>query len=241
MSDCGECACSGGSAAVPGCGGCGGSGIPAALSMQAPDASTLAGSGCGATRGANGAVPDVSCSIGVELQGVFDEVMHLKTELGFTPYRVWLVWEEQGDDSQYHDVKRVELQPVTVRPLGDIDLAVGPGGVQPEGAIVVENISPRQVSQDDLLGRLDGRTWSGDKQRFFFEVVVRDECKGKPAPTRWRFAPASPPTLSRSRKPIGYSIRLTSQMPSRGRHGEDRTVKLGEPAPTHSKWDGLRT
>lgn len=241
MSDCTDCACSGGQAISVGCAGCGGTGIPLAATRPAPDVGVLAGDGCGATTRANGAVADVACSIGVDLQGIYDEVMHLKTELGFTPYRVFLVWEEQGEDGVYRDARRIELQPVAVKPLKDIKLELGPGGLQPQGEVMIEGVSPRQVTQDDLLGRLYGRPWSGDKQRFFFEVLPRDECPGRPEPTRWRFAPWSPPTLSRAKEPIGWSIKVSSQMPSRGRHGEDRTVELGEPAPTFSKWDGART
>lgn len=241
MSDCDGCACSGGAAVLPGCGGCGGSGIPPLATRPAPDVGVLAGSACGATPGANSPVPDVSCSLGVDLQGIYDEVMHLKTELGFTPYRVFLVWEEQGHDGVFYDVRRIELQPVEVRGVTDVSLELGPGGLQPEGELLIAGISPRQVSQDDLLGRMHGRPWSGDKQRFFIEVMPRDECAGQPEPTRWRFGPSSMPRLTRDRDPLGWSIKIMSQMPSRGRRGEDRTVTLGEPPPRHSKWAGAKT
>jgi hypothetical protein len=212
---------------------------PAYEQIVAPDAGLSVADGCGADE-ANSAVWSTKCSVGVDLQDVLDDVRHLKTELGFTPYRVWLVWEEQGDDGVYRDVRRVELQPVEVRKLDEVALTIGAGGMQPEGQIQLVRMSPRQVRQDALLGRLDGRTWSGDRQRFFYEVVARDECAG-PSPTRFRFAPAAIPVLSRSKSPIGWSIKLTSQMPARGRHGEDRTVALGEPAPAASKWGGART
>lgn len=206
-----------------------------------PDAGVLAADGCGATAEGNAPVWSIKCSLGVGLQGTIDQIRRLKTTMGLTPYRVWLVWEEQGDDGVYRDVRRVELQPVEVRKLDDVALTVGPGGVQPEGEIQLVHVSPAQVRQDALLGRLDGKTWSGDRQRFFYEVAPRDQCTGGPEPTRFRFAPAALPVLSRSKSPIGWSIKLTSQMPARGRHGEDRTVSLGEPTPAASKWGGART
>lgn len=214
---------------------------PDYLNAVGPDVGVLAADGCGADAEGNAPIHSIKCSLGVALQGVIDPIRRLKTELGFTPYRVWLVWEEQGDDGHYRDVRRVELQPVEVEKLDEVALTVGPGGSQPEGQIRLVRISPRQVRQDALLGRLDGRPWNGDRQRFFYDVVARDQCAGAAEPTRFRFAPAAVPVLSRSKSPIGWSIKLTSQMPARGRHGEDRTVTLGEPPPAASKWGGVRT
>lgn len=214
---------------------------PAYEHIVGPDAGLLVADGCGAAAAGNAPVWSIKCSLGVSLQPVIDQVRRLKTELGLTAYRVWLVWEEQGDDGVYRDVRRVELQPVEVRKLDEVALSIGPGGMQPEGQIELVRISPSQVRQDALLGRLGGRTWTGDRQRFFYEVVPRDQCTGQPEPQRFRFAPAAVPVLSRSRSPIGWSIKLTSQMPARGRHGEDRTVELGEPDPTATRWGRART
>lgn len=206
-----------------------------------PDAGVLSADGCGATPAGNAPVWSIDCSFAVGLQGVVDQVRRLKTTLGVTSYRVWLVWEEQGDDGKYHDVRRVELQPVEVRGLDEVALNVGPGGMQPEGQIELRHVSPAQVRQDALLGRLDGKPWNGDRQRFFYEVAVRDQCPGGAEPSRFRFAPAAVPELSRGRDPFGWTVKLTSQMPARGRHGEDQTAALGEPAPTGSKWGKART
>lgn len=214
---------------------------PAYGAMFGPDVGVLAADGCGATPEGNAPVHSIRCSLALSLQPIVDSVRRLKTSLGFTAYRVWMVWEEQGDDGVYRDVRRVELQPVEVFKLDEVALTVGPGGLQPEGQIELRHISPSQVRQDALLGRLDGKTWSGDRQRFFYEVVPRDQCVGGAEPSRFRFAPAAVPVLSRSRDPFGWSIKLTSQMPARGRHGEDRTVELGEPTPAASKWSGART
>lgn len=204
------------------------------------DVGPLVADGCGATEAGNAAVHSIRCSLGASLQAVVDRVRRLKTTLGLTAYRVWLVWEEQADDGVYRDVRRVELQPVEVLKIDDVALTVGPGGLQPEGKIELRHISPNQVRQDALLGRLDGATWTGDRQRFFYEVAPRDQCLGQPEPTRFRFAPASAPRLSRGGDRFGWSIRLIAQMPARGRHGEDQTVALGEPAPA-TKWGRVRS
>ncbi len=228
-----NCTCGGKSPHAPGC---------PALGSTAPWVGVLAGNGCGPD-GANAPVLDEGCTLVSDLLGVLDDVRHLETELGMTPYRAWLVWELRGPDGEFRDVRRIELQPVKVVGLREMNLDLSVGGMRPQGVIRIERVSPRQVNEDDLRGRMDGKPWDEDGQRFFVEIASRDLCgtDGRAPVQPMRFAPAGPPELRTVKSPIGWSMSLIDQSMPRGRIGEDRTAQLNAPAPTASRWSGLRS
>lgn len=200
------------------------------------DVGMLSGDACGAGAG-NQPVVDIKCSLAASMFGVRDDLERLRAEMGGTPYRVFLVWEAQDDEGVWTDVRRVELQPVRVVGLSDVLLEIGSSGVKPEGDVMIVGVSPAQVTADDLLGRLEGKAW--EDGRFFVDVVQRQLCAGRAEPSRWRFTPRGLPELRTAKAPVGFMMRLTDQSVARGRHGEDRTVSVGE-QPRESKWSGIR-
>lgn len=230
-----------GDACTCGCSGSHAPGCPA-LNSVAPQVGVITANGCGGDE-ANEPVVSIGCSLAADIFDVLDPVRKLETELGMTPYRVWLVWELRGPDSEFRDVRRIELQPVKVVGLRDMNLGLSAGGMRPEGAIRIERISPRQVNEDDLRGLMDGKPWSEDGQRFFIEIQVRDLCGGggRTPPKPMRFAPAGPPELRTVKRPIGFSMTLVDQSMPRGRIGEDQTAALNAPPPTASRWSNLRS
>lgn len=226
-----------------GCGcGCGGGHEPGCAQYQAligTDVGMLSGDACGATFAGNAPVLDIKCSLAAELFGVRDEMQRLKAELGGTPYRAFLVWEKQGEDGEFRDVRRVELMPVQVVGLADVLLEVSASGVKPEGDVMLTGVSPAQVTADDLMGRLDGRPWDDGGCRFFVEVVQHQLCAGRPEPSRFRFTPRGLPELRTAKAPVGWMLRLTDQSMARGRHGEDRTLGHGDQE-REDRWSVLR-
>ena len=224
-----SCGCDGG-AHTPGC--------PSYRDLVGTDIGIVQGDGCGADE--LNAPASVGCgSLGDAVQELADLGASIVSEAGLSPYRVFLVWEKQTPEGEFVDVLRIELQPAEVYGLLDTQVVIGAGGRRLEGAIQVRRISPRQVSEDDLMGNLHGRAWDGDGERFFYEVVDQARCEGKAAPARQRFTPLSMPERRVSRRPVGYLINLTAQSVARGRHGEDRTTAIGE-QPEQAKWAALR-
>ena len=221
--------------------GCGGGHEPGCVHYEAligTDVGVLSGDACGADA-YNAPVLGIACAPLIDLLGVHDMASRLKAELGGTPYRVFLVWETQADGGEeWVDVRRVELMPVEVRGINELVIEITPSGASFKGELMLTSISPRQVTQDDLLGRMEGRAWDGDHCRFFVEIVEHQLCAGRAEPTRLRCVPKGHPELRTSQAPIGRMIRLVDSGMARGRHGEDRTTKLGE-LPDRNKWDHL--
>lgn len=221
--------------------GCGGGHEPGCVHYEAllgTDVGMLSGDACGAGSD-NTPVLDIKCAPLIDLQGVQDMALRLKAELGGTPYRVFMVWETLADGGEeWVDVRRVELMPVEVRGLNELVIELTPSGASFEGELVLLGISHRQVTQDDLLGRMEGRAWDGDHCRFFFEVVQHQLCVGRAEPTRLRCVPRGHPELRTAKAPRGFMVRVMDSGIARGRHGEDRTTKLGE-LPERDSWDHL--
>ena len=197
------------------------------------------GDGCGAD-GSNSAVLGIACSFGLQLAGTSDWVGRMKADMGMAPYRVFLVWELRVDGEEYTEVRRVELMPVEMRGLNEVRIVLGPDGRSPEGQVLLVGISPRQVSQDDLLGHSEGRAWDRDGERFFIETRLHELCAGRAAALPWRWTIDGVPELRTGRSPYGWMVRLTDQRVARGRHGEDRTTALGEQPEGEDMFDRIR-
>jgi len=183
---------------------------------------------CGATQTNNGPVLSIQCSLGSGLAGIVDRAGKLKAMMGLAPYRVFLVWEQRVDSELFTEVRRIELMPVEMRGLNEVRITLGPDGRAPDGQVLLVGISPRQVTQDDLLGNMNGKAWDGDGERFFYESRLHERCAGRTTPTPWRWAVDGVPELRTGRNPYGWMIRLTNQRGARGRQGEDRTTNQGE-------------
>ncbi|HMV66377.1 MAG TPA: hypothetical protein PKA64_05970 [Myxococcota bacterium] len=214
------CNCNGGPAHAPTC--------PLYTQVVGPDGASALGDGCRASDPVHAPVLGIACGLGVRVLAVSDLAGKIVSRLGLRPYRVFLVWEERGPDGEYHEVRKTELMPAEVVDMKGVSLDVGAAGTNPEGEVRIQRISPLQVTEDALMGMLDGRTWNGDGQRFFYEVVRHRLCESEQAPTRWRFTPKSVPHLSATKAPLGYSITLVDQSMQRDPQGRDQTVKVGE-------------
>ena len=224
-----NCGCSGGHA--PGC--------PHYEAMIGTYIALREGDACG-TSSANAAVLDIKCTFGIDLAGIIDDAHHLRAELGLVPYRVFLVWEKRVEGEEFADVKRVELMPVELRGLNEVKLVLGPDGRAPDGQVLLVGVSPNQVSQDDLLGHLEGRAWDGDGERFFYETTLHERCAGRSVPRPWRWTVDGVPELRVDRSPAGWMVRLADQRAPRGRHGEDQTTAFGEQPDEASRYEDLR-
>lgn len=109
----------------------------------------------------------------------------LNHELGFRPYKCYLVWQERDAKQRFKEIKRIELMPVRVRLTSEftrIKWTLSNGGSRPDGFLQLEDVSPNQVSEADLRGQLDGRD-PPDGVEFFYEIVKQPRCAGEVAQT----------------------------------------------------------
>lgn len=229
MSGC-NCGCSGNHSAD----------CPEFKALQGTLAGMLSGTdACGATPGNNGAVLSVQCSFGTSLAGIVDWAGRMKADMGLVPYRVFLVWEKRVDGEEYTEARRIELMPVELRGLNEVRIVLGSDGRAPDGQVLLVGVSPAQVTQDDLLGHVEGRAWDGDGERFFVETKLHERCAGRTKPQPWRWTIDGVPELRVGKAPHGWMVRLTDQRVARGRHGEDRSTAIGELPERSSPWDGF--
>lgn len=181
------------------------------------------------------------CSLGVTLQPHIDLARRQIHSLGLRPYRVFLVWEKQQRDQTWKDVKRVELVPVELVALDTMDLELAEIGVNPEGAIRLTQISPVQVTEHDLAGKLDGVSLDRQNdpdQRFFYEVVKFQRCDGDPNPLRRRYVLGAEPYQKATH--FGWRVVIIDNAASRGPGGEDRTFVRDDVPDVEGKVTRLR-
>ncbi len=144
------------------------------------------------------------------LQGTVDEARRVLHQAGFRPYRVFLVWQERDARQRYRDVRRVELMPVEISDISAMSWRSAPVGTHADGTVTLTQVSPAQVSEDDLRGR-----WQGgdppDGMMFFYEVRRIGRCAGEGERIDpLRFTLASPPALDP--KKFEWKVRLTDQL-----------------------------
>ena len=173
------------------------------------------------------------CSLGVRLQGAIDRARRIPHALGFRPYRVFLVWQERERDREWRSVCEMELIPVRLMALDRVDLELSEVGLNPEGAIQLREISPAQVTEDDLRGFLNGEKWGSNTidRQFFYEVRLHERCTPQdvpgrvfPAggPRRRRFILGTEPHLDGDRHQ--FRVGLVDQEIARSRTGRDQTI-----------------
>jgi hypothetical protein len=160
-------------------------------------------------------------SIGVELQCDIDEARREGYHVtGLRPYRVFLTWRRRNrnlpPNRPYQVIKRVELMPVNLVALDGTDLELTSVGLDAVGGITLTQISPDQVSDNDLRGKLDGRDLNASEEEFFYEVVHRT-FPGQTEPPRRRYILVSEP----HHDGIGfmYTVNLRAQAADVGKDG----------------------
>ena len=152
-------------------------------------------------------------SLGVTLQCTVDEARRLAYHTtGLRPYRVFLVWRRRRRDiapeRPHQIIKRLELVPVNLVALDGTDLELTSVGLDAVGGLTLTQISPRQVSDDDLRGKLDGRDLVGSEEEFFYEVIHR-QLEDQTDPPRRRYIIASEP--HRDGEGFQYVVNLKAQ------------------------------
>ena len=168
------------------------------------------------------------------VQSAVDVGRRVAHELGFRPYRVFLVWQERGRDRIWRCVQELELVPVRLVALDAVDLELSQHGLQPEGGISLREVSPAQVSEDDLRGYLYGERWGSDtiEREFFYEVRLHERCRPQDVPGSMRHAEGGP---RRRRFTLGaephldangyqWRVGLVDQEIGRTRDGEDQST-----------------
>ena len=185
---------------------------------------------------------------GVDLSGLLaarqrsvDNARLLNHRLGYRPYRVRLVWQVQNNTTgkwgsdQAAGGLEIELLPVTVRGIMELDQIVEQSGRHDSGIVSLYEISPLQVDEATLLGWRDGQPWAEGypRREFFYEidfaspVTPPPRCPGQgPAETkRRRMIPAGAPELRMDNHE--WRVRLTDQFGERTAGGVDQTVPGG--------------
>ena len=165
------------------------------------------------------------CAIGVQLQPAIDAARRVNHVLGLRPYRVFLVWQERDRRRVWLERHRLELTPVRIVALDDVDLELSQAGLQPAGRILLRDVSPRQVNEDTLRGYLDGEPWGKDTtdREFFYEVQIHGRCAGQVKPRRRRFVVGTEPFHNGDA--FEFRVGLVDQEIARSRDGEDRTIE----------------
>lgn len=172
------------------------------------------------------------CSLGVTTQPAIDAARRINHELGLRPYRVFLVWQERDRVRVWQTKCELELIPVRVMDLDGVDLELSQAGLQPMGAIKLSEVSPAQVTEDDLRGYLGGRLWGQTTvdEQFFYEVRLHERCNPERAsrlfppggPKRRRFTLGAEPFLRGDR--FEWRIGLIDQEIARTRDGRDNSI-----------------
>lgn len=177
----------------------------------------------------NQPVEGYGSSVLVGLQGAVDAARKISHTIGARPYRMFMVWQQRNREREFEQVRCLELLPVKVRALDVVDLELSQAGIAPDGAILIREVSPAQVTEDDLRGFLDGELWGHDNpdREFFYELVLSERCEDPsrlvPSGTkRRRFALGTEPFLDASR--LQWRFGLVDQRIARTRDGVDQTV-----------------
>ena len=165
-------------------------------------------------------------SLGVDLQCVVDDARRTGYhETGLRPYRVFLVWRrrrrEIAPGREHVITRRIELVPVQLVALDSTDLELTSVGLDAVGGITLTQISPLQVSDDDLRGKIEGRDLDPSEEEFFYEVLHRP-MPGQTTPKRRRYILASEP--HHDGETFEYVGSLRAQAADVGANGEDQNL-----------------
>ncbi|MCK9513070.1 MAG: hypothetical protein M0R28_17840 [Pigmentiphaga sp.] len=176
---------------------------------------------------------ELSCSIATRIQSAIDRAQRLGAHrLGLRPYRVRLVWQERTTaDYDWREVTSLELYPVEVLGLDNLDLELDPDGLTPAGRVRLRKVSPSQVDEETLRGNLRGIQWSQDtsEREFFYEIQQHARCPGDAEPRRYRLVLAAAPHYDAEN--FQWRISLRDQRQARGQGGADLSVPQEIDAP----------
>lgn len=124
----------------------------------------------------------------VQGQAAVDRARRELHVVGQRGYRVWLVWRVRERGGVYRELKRIELMPVKVDGISEVDWVGDSSGFRHDGGIRLTEVSLAQVSEHDLMGRLN-RTDPEDGVEFFYEVCRYSRCPDDaPVPQRYTVA-----------------------------------------------------
>lgn len=171
-------------------------------------------------------------SLLVRRQAVVDRGRAKAHQLGARPYRVFLVWQERDHKRKFREVKRIELMPVKLTAMDAVDLEASLAGLDGDGGVTLTQVSPQQVSEDNLYGWIDGVDWAANNadREFFYEVQRHSRCSGRDPTRRARFVLAARPHYDGAK--MQYRVQLVDQDVARDRDGNDQTVA---PRPTRPR------
>ena len=116
------------------------------------------------------------CSIGVELQCTLDGARRIYHELGLRPYRVTLNWARRNSRQRFEIFKQIELTPVRVDAIQNVNWSMSDVGRDESGDLVLSEVSPQQVNDNDLRGRLDGEAVEDPDVSFWYEISRIPRC-----------------------------------------------------------------
>ena len=158
------------------------------------------------------------CSLGVSLQRTVDSARRIVHQMGLQPYRVKLIWAKRDSRERYQVIQEIELVPVQVDAVEDLSLDLTMVGRQLTGNLVLSKVSPAQVTEYQLRGKLEPDQDPPDDVEFFYEVSRIPRCVTDP--------PVAPTRFTQSGKPgwdaLGYQwiVQLVAQQNPRGPEGQ---------------------
>lgn len=170
-------------------------------------------------------------SLAVSLRPVADNLRQLASELGASPYRVFMVhtkWSGAKPGRGNESILRVvEILPTPrVRAINSLTGRPTSVGILEAESVSVDRISADRYNEDQLGGRVGG-VEIPDDQSFYYEVV--EDGRSTPNPLRRRFRAASPAGLSQVG--LDFSLRLERSSEDRSRRGipaSDVAVRVGD-------------
>lgn len=170
-------------------------------------------------------VDSLACTVAGSIQAAVDRARRVQHQLGFRPYRVRLVWQARDTlTGKWAEDASLELMPVKVSGVAEIDYVVSEAGRTTEGDVRLTEVSPAQADQYTLEGYRDGKQWAGRSpdREFFYEIQQIRRCATDPEPRTYRMIPNGAPELDAENSQ--WVIRLTDQFGERSPAHEDQTV-----------------
>ena len=186
--------------------------------------------GPGLPRAPQNTPPDttyLACTPAWAQQAAVDAARKIPHTIGYRAYRVRLVWQVRNDEGRWVEDASLELMPVDVRGMDNVDLVVEAPGQVPAGVITLREVSTT-MSEWDLRGYRNGEPWGDDTpaREFFYEVQQIAGCPGQREPRTYRFVLAGAPDLRMDNHE--WRVRLTSQLGHRTEDRVDQTVVDGD-------------
>lgn len=158
------------------------------------------------------------CSLGVSLQTTVDSARRISHQLGLRPYRVRLIWAKRDSRERYQVIQEIELTPVQVSAVEDIGYDLTMVGRQLVGQLVLTQVSPAQVQEYQLRGKLSPTEDPPDDVEFFYEVQRIARCATDKLSSPARFTPTGKPALDSTG--FQWVVELSAQQNPRGPEGQ---------------------